>query len=174
MLLPTPSIFSGVLPSTVLKQGKASCVGWTFKNVHELLFVSYFFFQHVARTKSHIIPSNQGRGIGEVREGVNSEKRSNMRRKIQKALEDKTLASRLRNTCVRLYDHKAMVAILLLKLRKRWWEILIIKCCVRFIGSSFLIIPVSFQFLELTTYRKFWNRWSCIWRGRKAGQWTME
>lgn len=50
-----------------------------------------------------------------MREGVNSEKESNMRSKIQKALEDKTLASRLRNACVRLYDHEAMVKIRLLK-----------------------------------------------------------
>jgi hypothetical protein len=103
---------------------------------------SHFFFQHFARTKSRIIPLNQGR------EEVEFEKVPSIRSKIQKALEDKTLASRLRNKCIRLYDHGAMVTIRLLKRTKYVVKIgggphhgvQFIKClvsCVRFIGFGF-------------------------------------
>ena len=76
------------------------------------------FFFSTLRVLSPILFRQARGGALKMREGVNSEKGSNMRSKIQKALEDKTLASRLRDTCVGLYDHEAMVAIRLSKLTK--------------------------------------------------------
>ena len=78
----------------------------------------FIFFSSTLRVLSPILFRwTRGEAL-EVRGGVISEKGSNMRSKTQKALEDKTQAFRLRNTCVRLYDHEAMVAIRLSKFTK--------------------------------------------------------
>lgn len=62
---------------------------------------SHFFFSTL-RVLSPILFRQARGGALKMREGVISEKGLNMRSKTQKALEDKTQAFRLRNTCVRI------------------------------------------------------------------------